>query len=101
MKTVIPPLCTLCKYYQPGMGEVDDQPRCRAFPEGIPEQIWDSTLDHRESISGETPVFEKAEGVEDAQVVAWAKGRIQFAAAEMATQAGLEPEEDDDAPGVE
>lgn len=47
--------CMLCVHAQPGM-------TCVAFPYGIPSQVADNTLDHREPVEGDQGVrFERNE----------------------------------------
>jgi len=45
------PLCTLCRHYQfvrPG-----STPTCDAFPDGIPDDIYENRVEHDQPISGD------------------------------------------------
>lgn len=47
MTTRAAPLCVYCAH------RYGDDRRCRAFPEGIPDAIWESRHDHRELYTGD------------------------------------------------
>ncbi len=45
--------CILCKHYT-------EQKRCEAFPNGIPEAIWENKFDHRMPYRGDNGIqFER------------------------------------------
>lgn len=47
------PLCLYCRRYLP---ETENPPRCGAFPQGIPDDIFDGIISHTASERGE-PTF--------------------------------------------
>jgi len=49
-KTVIPPQCMRCYYLEKPLKEML---RCRAYPEGIPEEIIENRVDHRYPYAGD------------------------------------------------
>jgi hypothetical protein len=53
------PMCVSCKHFdQEAPGR-----KCAAFPDGIPDDIWDSRFDHRKAHSGDHGIrFELAPG---------------------------------------
>lgn len=52
------PVCIDCKHYINEKGE----PKCAAFPEGIPEDIWMGEVDHSEPYEGDNGIqFEPIE----------------------------------------
>lgn len=67
------PLCDLCEYYVPGVSKENDRgiPVCRAFPEGIPDEILDTGFDHRKAFGDETILFSPAEGVTEEDIEEW------------------------------
>lgn len=46
------PICVDCKRLH-ALDAADPGWRCEAFPDGIPQAIIDSTLDHREPVAGD------------------------------------------------
>lgn len=58
-----PPICFKrgCKHYQgiaqPDGTELSECPVCRAFPDGIPEEILDGTNDHSEPLPEQTNII--------------------------------------------
>lgn len=67
------PICDLCEYYRPGLHP--DNPRgvpvCRAFPEGIPDEILDGGFDHRKALDGETITFKLAQDATEEDLEEW------------------------------
>ena len=59
-------LCTMCKHYRPGMDNESGVSECRAFPDGIPQELIAGMLTHFEYLEGQRGdvVFEKAEHVD-------------------------------------
>jgi hypothetical protein len=53
------PLCSLCDYLVSGNDPDNDRgkPVCRAFPEGIPDDVWAGGFDHRQPYRNETVTF--------------------------------------------
>jgi len=49
MTSVAPPICAGCKHRR---GDLRD-PRCDAFPRGIPREILLSRADHRQPLAGD------------------------------------------------
>ena len=61
----VAPLCAICKH----LDEEADGFVCAAFPQGIPEGIIYSRLDHRQPVTGDNGVqFEPRAGVQADQV---------------------------------
>lgn len=56
------PQCTLCSHYRrPAV--TGGLKTCAAFPEGIPVEIWENRVDHREPYAGDNGVrFQAVEG---------------------------------------
>lgn len=53
--SVVSPVCSLCANFQ-------GQRKCRAFPEGIPLEIWTGENDHTKAIDGDNGIlFEQIE----------------------------------------
>ena len=46
------PPCLTCQHFTDGSIE-DGRPRCAAFPEGVPEEIWKARNDHSEPFPGD------------------------------------------------
>lgn len=67
----------LCKHLTP----LQDRPSCRAFPAGIPGEIFHGREEHFEPIGDEAVVFEKADDVSDEEVAHWRKGALEGAKA--------------------
>jgi hypothetical protein len=52
------PVCTFCRHLR-------EPRRCDAFPDRIPDAIWEGQHDHREPFPGDRGIrFEAAEGAE-------------------------------------
>lgn len=49
MTSIAPPICVGCKHL---IGTLLD-PKCAAFPDGIPNEILLSKLDHRQPVAGD------------------------------------------------
>lgn len=72
---IFPPLCMLCDLWQAGIDDPDQIQRCKAFPDGIPTEIWDELYDHRKPLADEQFTFEPRGDVEPSQVEAWVRLR--------------------------
>jgi hypothetical protein len=67
------PMCTVCTHYQP----TREQLTCTAFPDGIPQAILYSQVDHRKPVSGDHGIqFEQAKDAPD--VAELIKGNTAF-----------------------
>jgi len=55
--TLLPPVCINCKHFVLEM----DNCHCKAFPKGIPVEIWENGNDHKKPLpdQGNDSVFEK------------------------------------------
>ena len=85
MQPRAPALCFLCEYYEPGTDRDNDLniPRCRAFPEGIPDEIFNGGFDHREPLGNEAVLFRLAEGKTEEDVEAWEQEMLELDKMEM------------------
>jgi hypothetical protein len=80
------PQCSFCKHYYLAEKAVEN-PKCLAFPEGIPDEIIENEYDHREPYQGDKGIqFEDCD-VEmmqtrfsdwSAKMIAHEKGRTLF-----------------------
>ena len=54
--------CLFCKHLK-NRSEPDNLPACKAFPEGIPVEVWNNEKKHNKPIEGQTGeyVFEQKE----------------------------------------
>jgi hypothetical protein len=51
------PICEDCLHFQPEVGNF----KCAAFPDGIPEEVLDGSVDHHEPYNGDHGIqFEPA-----------------------------------------
>ncbi len=50
------PQCCKCVHLSPKEGEIV----CKAFPEGIPEEIWHNRIDHIKPCDGDHGIYFKA-----------------------------------------
>lgn len=50
--------CTLCRHWRSPIGTSDPggPSTCAAFPAGIPDDIWDNRVDHRQPVAGDNGV---------------------------------------------
>lgn len=46
------PICTVCKHYD----RESQTLRCAAFPDGIPSNILQSKVDHRQAVDGDNGI---------------------------------------------
>lgn len=67
----IPPICFMCKHLIENDQWTEGNPRCAAFPEGIPDEIWLNGYDHRNPLGDERVTFQLAEGISDEQLEQW------------------------------
>lgn len=63
MTSVAPPICVGCKHRR---GDLMD-PKCDAFPSGIPTEILLSNADHRKPYPGDNGIRFDPESPEDAK----------------------------------
>lgn len=50
MTTTFAPVCYKCKHY---LKDSANPPKCKAFPSGIPEEIFDGLNKHKEKYPGD------------------------------------------------
>lgn len=59
--TAEPPQCLDCKHLDPQSNA--SHPRCKAFPEGIPVEVWLGSMPHTKPLPGDHGIqFEAKEG---------------------------------------
>ena len=80
-----PPICSLCHYYEPGTDPDNElnKPRCKAFPEGIPDEIFKGGFDHREPLGEEAITFRLAEGKTEQDLEAWEQETLEIRKSQM------------------
>jgi hypothetical protein len=58
--TFEPPDCLVCRHYD--RAARGHPPRCRAFPDGIPAEVWGGYVEHVEPLEGDGGIrFERDE----------------------------------------
>ena len=67
MTTIAPPICIGCAHL---VGTLRD-PRCAAFPAGIPREILHSKVDHRQPHHGDQGVTFEPRTEKDAEYAGW------------------------------
>lgn len=67
MTTVAPPICGGCKHLRGDLRE----PKCDAFPAGIPNEILLSRADHRQPFAGDQGIRFDPKDAEAAEYAAW------------------------------
>lgn len=65
------PICTMCAHWEPGIKDPAGVQRCVAFPDGIPDEIWEGLHDHRGPLGKERPLFKLADGYSPEDVEEW------------------------------
>lgn len=45
------PMCLYCQHLDPAV--TNDNPTCKAFPDGIPSRFWDAKADHTAPYEGD------------------------------------------------
>lgn len=76
MKPRHPPICFLCTHLESERTQWSwrARPTCKAFPDGIPDEIWKGGFDHRNTYqSGEWFTFEPAEWVSELDIKSWTR----------------------------
>lgn len=82
--TGLPPsLCASCRYLD--LLRLSRR-RCSAFPDGIPEPIWDGTVEHRQAHPGDHGVQYTARRPEDMARLAAERQQVVDAARERAME---------------
>ncbi len=78
-------LCFICEHYEPGTDPDNDlnKPRCRAFPEGIPSEIFNGGFDHREPFGNEPVLFRLAADKTEEDLEAWEAESLELEKMEM------------------
>lgn len=51
---IVEPQCSDCAFFMWWMDE--PKPICRAFPFGIPDGIWDGSIDHTQPVDGDNGI---------------------------------------------
>lgn len=61
------PICLACRHLAQGsLPAASGEFRCTAFPDGIPDEIWNGGFDHRREFEGDRGVrFELEQGEEE------------------------------------
>ncbi len=56
MTSIDAPQCVDCSHFL----DLIEKPKCEAYPDGIPDEIWDGDFDHRKPFAGDDGImFEK------------------------------------------
>lgn len=81
-------ICFLCHYYEEGTAPDNEsgRPRCKAFPEGIPMEIFNGGFDHREPLGDETITFRLAQNKTPEDLEAWEQDSLELQKREMLAQ---------------
>lgn len=63
----------MCRHYVAGTDESNDRnvPVCRAFPDGIPSEIWAGGFDHRNQYRDEPVLFDLDPEYTEADIAEW------------------------------
>ena len=69
----------MCAYFVGGMEPENERgiPVCRAFPEGIPDEIMAGGFDHRQALGNETVLFKLADDEDPARLEAWERAQVE------------------------
>lgn len=61
---VYAPLCLACQHYWREESKRSGRKVCAAFPDGIPEEIWERIVDHKQPYPGDHGIqYELREGL--------------------------------------
>lgn len=95
----IPPLCYMCEYYVPGMDPENrmNRPVCRAFPDGIPDEIMNGGYDHRQPLFDENILFKLSKNYTAEDLKEWERAALDLEKQDLLSRVD-EMEADDEAP---
>ena len=54
--------CLCCRHFVSGIRSPDGEPRCAAFPDGIPHEVFFTTVDHRKPYPGDNGIRWESNG---------------------------------------
>ena len=78
-------MCYICEYYIPGMDPSNrmNRPVCRAFSDGIPDEIMHGGYDHRQSRFDENVLFKLSKNHTAEDLRSWERETLDFERAEF------------------
>jgi len=53
MTSIDAPMCIKCAHFQ----DLIEKPKCNAFPDGIPDEIWEEGFNHRNPFPGDDGIL--------------------------------------------
>lgn len=78
-----PSICHMCEYYVSGMDNPRGKPVCRAFPEGIPDEVLFGGYDHRRPLWDESITFRLSKEFTAEDLKQWERDMIEIERQEM------------------
>lgn len=88
-----PSICPMCVHLN--LEGPAGRPRCKAFPQGIPDEILHEGFDHREPFMTETVLFELDPAIDPAELQEWEDSVLDMEKQKLLTMLGpLEEDEE-------
>jgi hypothetical protein len=96
----VAPICYMCEYYVSGMDPTNptNRPVCRAFPDGIPEEIMKGGHDHRQPLFDENILFKLSKEYTAEDLKAWEQETLEVEKQDLLSRVD-EMEAGDEEPG--